>query len=323
MSHYFAMSQFSEGQKDRMLQTLMAYGEVGSRDNGNYVAFDVTNGVSTADLVAMQGHIPGLNLIPKPYARLAADVNNSGSITHLDQILIRKVILGVSPSFGAVPNFRVVPQYALAPQWNFATPFEANPFEAVWSGINNGNRPYKADQNNPHSYLDHVPFNLLNPDALLEDTWTFYAVKSGNVNFSFDPENAQAPLQYKLETESHNCIPANEKISILLILSGEETLEGYQLGLAVDPAALFLTGVEQGELSPFGADYLSIKEDGKLATLWYNQDAEPLEIEDGKVLCKIYLHTNRIYFLRNFRLAAWHPVLSIGDEWEYRGRLYY
>ena len=27
------------------------------------------------------------------------------------------------------------------------------------------------------------PLNLLNQDALLEETWTFYAVKSGDVNF--------------------------------------------------------------------------------------------------------------------------------------------
>ena len=217
--------------------------EVGSADIINNINFGATNGVSTGDLLAMQGHILGIKPLPKPYAWLAADVNNSGSITHLDQILTQKIILNIISIFGTVPTFRVVPKYALSQQWDFAAPFENRPFEAFWMDIDNEDRPYKADQNYLHSYLDAIPLNLLNQDALLEETWTFYAVKSGDVNFSFDPNNALSPLEYGLVAEPHDCIPAGDDILVLLSLSEEETLEGFQLGLlAIHHGSIFSLG---------------------------------------------------------------------------------
>jgi hypothetical protein len=60
---------------------------------------DDLNGVSTLDLVMIQRHILGLEKLGTPYKLLAADVNNSASITASDLTELRKLILGLTPEF--------------------------------------------------------------------------------------------------------------------------------------------------------------------------------------------------------------------------------
>ena len=67
------------------------------------------NGVSTADIVKIKKHILGQTVITSPYKLIAADVNASGSITASDISEIRKLILGVSPSFAKVQSWTFVP----------------------------------------------------------------------------------------------------------------------------------------------------------------------------------------------------------------------
>lgn len=57
------------------------------------------NGVSISDLIQMQKQILGTELMA-PYKLLACDVNNSNSLTTLDMIRIRKLILTLTPDFG-------------------------------------------------------------------------------------------------------------------------------------------------------------------------------------------------------------------------------
>lgn len=75
------------------------------------------NGVSTFDLVLISKHILGLQPLNSPYKIIAADVNNSESITVLDLIHIRKLILGLNDNFPNLPSWRFIdPQYVF-PQW--------------------------------------------------------------------------------------------------------------------------------------------------------------------------------------------------------------
>jgi hypothetical protein len=53
------------------------------------------NGVSTFDVLLIQRHILGIQVLNSPYKMIAADVNNSRSITTLDMIQLRKLILGI------------------------------------------------------------------------------------------------------------------------------------------------------------------------------------------------------------------------------------
>ncbi len=60
---------------------------------------DYLNGVSTLDIVMIQRHILGKEKLNSAYKLIAADVNQNESITAIDLIEIRKLILGVTEEF--------------------------------------------------------------------------------------------------------------------------------------------------------------------------------------------------------------------------------
>ena len=68
------------------------------------------NGVSSVDLVRMANHI--LDLVPftDDISPLAADINNDGSISSLDIVLLLRVILGLSTEFENRNSWDFVPQ---------------------------------------------------------------------------------------------------------------------------------------------------------------------------------------------------------------------
>lgn len=57
------------------------------------------NGTTTFDLVLIRAHIIGLMEIDNPFTLLASDVNNSGTITTLDMVQLRQLILGLVGDF--------------------------------------------------------------------------------------------------------------------------------------------------------------------------------------------------------------------------------
>jgi hypothetical protein len=59
---------------------------------------DPLNGVSTLDLIRIQKHLLGLTPFTSPYEFIAADANRSSSVTALDLIELRKLILGIYQS---------------------------------------------------------------------------------------------------------------------------------------------------------------------------------------------------------------------------------
>lgn len=70
------------------------------------------NGVSTADIVRIQRHILGIELLNSPYKLLAADVNYSNTISAADITEIRRLILGFKSEFSKVPSWIFIPKRA-------------------------------------------------------------------------------------------------------------------------------------------------------------------------------------------------------------------
>ncbi|MCB0683863.1 MAG: hypothetical protein KDC32_23600, partial [Saprospiraceae bacterium] len=56
---------------------------------------DADNGVTTYDLVLITRHILGVDLLDSPYQIIAADANKSNTVSTLDMVDIRKVILQI------------------------------------------------------------------------------------------------------------------------------------------------------------------------------------------------------------------------------------
>lgn len=66
------------------------------------------NGVSTFDLILINQHILGMQPFDNPYDYLAADINNTSSITILDMIGIRRGILGQTSTLSDSPSWKFV-----------------------------------------------------------------------------------------------------------------------------------------------------------------------------------------------------------------------
>lgn len=100
------------------------------------------NGVSTFDIVLISKYILGTLPFDDPYRLIAADVNQSGSVTVLDAIHMRKLILGQYSTFPNSPSWRFVPADYTFPvptnPWHeeFPTNTVFAPLTADVSGIN-------------------------------------------------------------------------------------------------------------------------------------------------------------------------------------------
>jgi photosystem II stability/assembly factor-like uncharacterized protein len=82
------------------------------------------NGLSTLDLILISQHILGieyLNTIPR---LIAADVNLTGTITTLDLIKIRKVILGIDTDFAPSNTWRFIPVSVLTDDFPWQDGFD-------------------------------------------------------------------------------------------------------------------------------------------------------------------------------------------------------
>jgi hypothetical protein len=77
-------------------------------------------------MIRIQKHILALEELPTPYQKIAADVNNSGTITTLDLIQMRRVILNLDTKF-VTPTWLFVPA-----EKNFID--SSDPFKGVISG---------------------------------------------------------------------------------------------------------------------------------------------------------------------------------------------
>ena len=110
---------------------------------------DHLNGVSTLDLVLMQRHILGLKELDSPFKLVAADINNDETITAIDLLELRKLILGIHTDF---PNNK---------SWRFLDESDI------------------LDQNNPWPITEIRTIDNLGNNMMQED---FVGVKIGDVN---------------------------------------------------------------------------------------------------------------------------------------------
>ncbi|MBK8490088.1 MAG: HYR domain-containing protein [Saprospirales bacterium] len=117
---------------------------------------DADNGVTTYDMVLISRHILGVTLLSSPYQQIAADVNRSGSVSTLDLVEIRKVILGLQSGFPNNTSWRFIDK-----SYHFTNP--GNPFQ--------------------ESFPESISFNNLTSMEIAN----FVAVKVGDVNGSADP----------------------------------------------------------------------------------------------------------------------------------------
>lgn len=111
------------------------------------------NGVTTLDIALISKHILNLQPLATPWQIVAADANNSGTITTLDGLALRRIILGIDENLPRQPSWRFFRN-------NMVFPIPANPFTGT-------------------VFLEETKIDKLERNETGID---FYGVKTGDVN---------------------------------------------------------------------------------------------------------------------------------------------
>ncbi|MEZ5039135.1 MAG: T9SS type A sorting domain-containing protein [Saprospiraceae bacterium] len=226
------------------------------------------NGVTTFDLILITKHILGVALLDSPYKLLAADVNNSGNITTLDLISLRRLILGIDETFVNNTSWRFIDD-------NYVFPNDRNP----WA----------------HIFPEGVSLNNLNQIEAANIDFT--GLKIGDVNHSVGMTyTSQEAVDTRAE-EGVNLSITNvtfqkgETIRVPVYLSSREALQGFQFSLRFNANALALETMHGRLLEPghWGTPHLA---EGELNVSWNMPNADIMTFgEEGMLLFEMVFTT--------------------------------
>ena len=231
---------------------------------------NVMNGVSTLDIVLITKHIIGVQPLGSPYKIIAADVDRSGTISTLDLVRLRRLILNVD---NTLPNGNTSWRFVPA---DFVFPNPENPFEGFFPEI----------------------YNINDFDTDIMDV-EFVAIKVGDVNGSVVPSGFAGGLDERsndglLELVAEDrSFSSGETISVSVSGTQLSDLKGYQFTLNFDPAALEFQYIESTGLDNMSDDNfgLTAVERGFITTSW-NTSANDIVQEEAILFTVVFKAKN-------------------------------
>jgi len=202
--------------------------------------YDYLNGVSTYDLVLISKHILRVKELDSPYKLIAADANNSGSVTTLDLIHIRKLILSIASGFPNNTSWRFIPA-------DFEFQNEQNPF------------------------LNGFPefININDLQGAITDA-DFIAVKVGDVNGSASTNDLLSvdtrSAKFELLAQDIDLKPG-ETYTVDFTVADLASIQGYQFTLHYDPGMVEFVDLLKGVASEEHFGVFPAR--GMLTTSWH------------------------------------------------------
>ena len=201
---------------------------------------NITNGVTTADLVAINKHVLGIENLTSPYKIIAADINKDNKVSTADMVELRKIILRIVDQFSNNTSWRFVDK-----NFVFANPL--NPLAAAF-----------PEQKNISSIGNNEKAD-------------FFGVKVGDVNGSVVPNNL-------LGAEDRNVVGTmNIEVAEKELASGETftvdfkttatNIEGYQFTLNLNDELQFVELVP-GKTSTINNFGLTKLNEGAITASW-------------------------------------------------------
>ena len=181
-----------------------------------------SSGVTTLDLLLMAQHILGTRPLHSPYALIAADVNMSGSVTTMDIVLLRRLILNFDDRF---------------------------PHGKTWRFIDAGTR--FGDPMNPWKTSFNESRSMLNLQSSVRDV-DFIALKIGDINYSasafsgsreLSTRSMERPLSWLVFPSME--LQAGTEVEIPVLLN--TPVEGCQFALFIDPEKLEILELVYGK----------------------------------------------------------------------------
>jgi len=261
-----------------------------------YKQDDLLNGVSTYDMILISKHILGTQLFESPYQYIAADIDNSGNISTLDLIRLRKLILQKDTEF---PNGNAPWRFVDA---SFEFPAGVNPLDVTF--------PERWNVQN---------FSAANAQA------DFIGIKIGDVNGSVRPNSI---LQSEARTTEGDMIvrvkdrsfTTGETFSVDVTSEDLFNLTGYQFTLNYDPRLLALVDIDEGDLPRMSDENFGVVDtrQGLITTSWSELN-DVLTIEEGRLFTLTFRAIRDSDLYTALRLAQ-NPTPA--EAYVYDGSLY-
>jgi len=202
--------------------------------------YDFKEGVTTIDLLLIQKHILGIQLLDSPYKIIAADANGSESISAIDLLELRKLILGI---YEELPNNK---------SWRFVD-----------------SQASFADPTSPFPFIEQIGFDGLDVDV---NDAEFVAIKIGDVNNSIDLSTVtgtEASSRSPQEKVGLNVLE-NEK-GLSLVADEDLQLNGFQFTMSYPQAYEILEEISS-LLPNFNSSNYSVFENGLITVSYHTTD---------------------------------------------------
>ena len=217
------------------------------------------NGVTTHDIYKINQHILGINYLDSPYKILAADANGSSTITALDGIHIRNLILQNTTAFPNSDSWRFVDaDYSFL---NVTQPWDMMPVNGLFSFQN---------------LTDNQKVDVI-------------GIKVGDVNNSADANNLMAvetrdkigDIFFYVDNQG---VSVGEEIAIDFTTRDFKEVTSYQYTFDFNIDQLSYIGFEAGALDKMTEDNLGFKflENGQITMAWAAFASQ--DIKDDEVL---------------------------------------
>lgn len=209
------------------------------------------NGVTTYDLVLIAKHILGTDLLDSPYKIIAADANHTESVTTLDLVKLRALILHIDDELDNNESWRFIPQ-------NYVFPNPSNPFDEEFPEV------YQYEIGN------YEPGN-------------FIATKIGDVNGTASPNNLLGSDIRTFDGEKiiqlqNRKLIKGETFTIDFRAKDFKNIEGYQFSLGYEEEVVefveVIPNLEGLSEANFGLTKL---EEGIITTSWNSSKGVDLE----------------------------------------------
>lgn len=199
------------------------------------LATDVANplaGLSTKDILLIQNHILGNNRLKSIPSLVAADVDNSGGVSSLDIIALRKIILGYTSNFD-VEN-----------SWQYVSSLASD------MGV----------------FPNKVKFLESNPYGTRQD---FYLVKKGDVDGNWYNEAPSESVAASMVISENDFI-AGQEVNYPMQFSEGGRWAGFQFSLAIQSDLVELEDIQRSNLPDFFEANLNWNKKGNVVHVSWN-----------------------------------------------------
>ena len=225
-------------------------------------------GLTTSDIVLLQSHLLERRMFNNPAEYLAADVNESGEVSNLDALFMRRAILQTVAGFPGSDLLRSM-NYELE--------------------LSEASQALQLQEDQEMIFLDSIYENNQNLH--------FFVSKKGDVNGSYADD-------FLVNGRSNACdssfiikgqkamMSAGEKGALFLVSNRSIELAGLQFGIVFDPSEMeFFEFGRRGRISLSSSDFNNIDDEGRILLSWSVMDE--ISVEPGDTLVELIFQPKR------------------------------